>query len=685
MPMAAALSTSPNSAIPAGLRRRTAQDADIKAAKGHAAGILFVAPDGDVLLLHRASTEPNYGAHWALPGGKAEEGEAPSFAADRETKEEIGDVPAGKKKVLDQRITPTGMAFHTFAQAVPSKFVPKLNAEHSGYTWASLDKLPGPLHPAVKQTLTDRLGMADDMKPEDWQGLRDGFLKWTAEEEAEPEHAQDAMLALDRDSVRTLDKDGRLHIEVAHISKAMVCPYKGSEIPNAKALGLDEGKVYQLLRDPDELAKAAPTFNNQPLLSKHVPVTAPNYDEKIKPYIIGSTGTDCIFNAPYLDNNLVVWSGDSIQAIDDDEQKEISCGYHYRAEMTPGNFHGIAYDGVMRDIVGNHVALVKYGRAGPDVVVGDSMENLMSKPTRFAANALLLTAGYLNPVLAKDAKINLLPIFKDIKRKDFKAKPVIMALDAALKGKLAQDADMSHVAEMLDHLEHSKGEAGEDESVSEPQHKAMEAAAHGNSTLGIPKKVGAEFANADKGKAFDAEPLKAFLKEKGMGDEDIKAACDMVGGMAEVEDEEDEEAKKKLEAEKAKAEDEAKIAKDAMKDMVTKPAMDAALKQTAEATAKTVRETERGIRIALAEVRPYVGELAETLAFDSGDDVRRHALTMLGVEGAKTMHPEALKTVLSVQRKPGARPVDQDPPLGMDAAASKSFNDRFGTDRIGAA
>lgn len=35
--------------------------------------------------------------------------------------------------------------------------------------------------------------------------------------------------------------------------------------------------------------------------------------------------------------------------------------------------------------------------------------------------------------------------------------------------------------------------------VSEDQRKAMQAAAHGDSTLGIPKKVGEEFAAADPG------------------------------------------------------------------------------------------------------------------------------------------------------------------------------------------
>jgi hypothetical protein len=57
-------------------------------------------------------------------------------------------------------------------------------------------------------------------------------------------------------------------------------------------------------------------------------------------------------------------------------------------------------------------------------------------------------------------------------------------------------------------------------SVSEPQRRAMEAAARGESTLGIPKKVGKEFAAADEAKAKkDPEPSKrpkAFnaVKEK---------------------------------------------------------------------------------------------------------------------------------------------------------------------------
>jgi len=171
--------------------------------------------------------------------------------------------------------------------------------------------------------------------------------------------------AFDR-SKRDIDQDGRLHVSMSNISKAAINPYLGKEIP---ADGLDPNKTYMMYRDPDELKKGADTFNNVPVLSKHVPVSA----EKHKPEIvIGSTGTDAEFDGTYLKNSLVIWEQGAIDKIQMDIQKEISCAYRFVADMTPGEINGEQYDGVMRDIIGNHVAIVETGRAGSDVVVSDS-------------------------------------------------------------------------------------------------------------------------------------------------------------------------------------------------------------------------------------------------------------------------------------------------------------------------
>lgn len=175
-------------------------------------------------------------------------------------------------------------------------------------------------------------------------------------------------LAFDFASARSIDEDGRLHVSSSNISKANVCGYRGAEIPDWVGLGLDADKVYNLLRHPDELKKAVPTFNRLPILSEHVQVSADDHQPDL---VVGATGSHAAFDGEHMQNGLVVWKKSSIDRIQDKSQRELSSAYRYRADMTPGSYQGQAYDGVMRDIRGNHVALVRKGRAGNTVVVGD--------------------------------------------------------------------------------------------------------------------------------------------------------------------------------------------------------------------------------------------------------------------------------------------------------------------------
>jgi hypothetical protein len=210
-------------------------------------------------------------------------------------------------------------------------------------------------------------------------------------------------LAFDR-SARSIDVDGRLHVKVSNISKAAVNPYLGREIPGAVALELDPDKIYMLLRDPAELKKAAASFNNIPLLSTHVPVTADDHQPDL---VVGSTGTDAEFDGTYLKNSLVVWESIAIAGIDSREQCELSSAYRYTPVMTPGIYGGVAYDGVMTNIIGNHVALVEVGRCGADVVVGDEHPffNQTEKSPMKQKRIAMLTAALISslPKLAQDA------------------------------------------------------------------------------------------------------------------------------------------------------------------------------------------------------------------------------------------------------------------------------------------
>lgn len=218
-------------------------------------------------------------------------------------------------------------------------------------------------------------------------------------------YAEDAALsvmAFDRQSVRTFDQDGMMHIKRTPITKACINGYYGKEIPGAESMGLDPNKLYKMLRCPEELKKAAPTFNRKPLLNTHLPFLA---SAPPKDAVVGATGEDAEFDHPYLYNSMVDWDSVSIAGIDSGQQREISSSYRYRADMTPGVYNGEEYDGVMRDIVCNHVAIVPDGRAGPDVLVYDSKpigHKVMSKFEKLWATILPRLAKDSNPDEVKE-------------------------------------------------------------------------------------------------------------------------------------------------------------------------------------------------------------------------------------------------------------------------------------------
>jgi hypothetical protein len=453
----------------------------------------------------------------------------------------------------------------------------------------------------------------------------------------------DVGIAFDKASVRKIDEDGRLRVAVTNISKANVCPYLGNEIPDYDKLGLIPDKIYKLLRDPDELAKAAPTFNNIQLLMQHVPVSADDHQPDL---VVGTTGSEAEFVAPYLRNSLAIWVREGIDLVESEVQKELSSAYRYRADMTPGTFEGEQYDGVMRDIVGNHVALVKEGRAGSDVVVGDSVIPKLQETFEMFKAALLSRKGavaqgalmvFLRPKLAKDAKIDLGPVLTGLTSKNFKDKKAGLAtgVTGLVKGKLAKDANIEGLVELIDALSDVEpAEDEEDDVAIDPDDAGMD--------------------------ADPVEAMRGFLKGK-MADDDVERACAMMKPKAMDEDEDDEEKKKKEKEEAGKKTAADKVAKDTEeKDMVKKPVMDAAIKvaedaATKRAEANTMKRL-NGIRIAERAVEPLIGKV--TTALDSADAIYAAALKASDVklDGVDASAYPALVDMLVKQKAVTARP-----------------------------
>lgn len=639
---------------------------------------------------------------------------------------------------------------------------------------------------AVKETLSEmsfeleRTGKLPGN--EDWHKLYYAFNEAYKKLPGQgKDQAHDSALALDRSSIRSYDKDGRMHVEATPISKAVVNEYLGSEIPDSEQMGLDPDRKYRLLRDPAELKKAVKTFNNLPLLSKHVPVSADSHQPNL---VIGSTGTDAKFTDPYMTNSLVVWARPAIDAIEDDEQKELSCAYRYRADMTPGDFNGEPYDGVMRDLVGNHVALVKEGRAGPDVVVGDSKlmaadrimtardswnesdhpreggkfasgsgggsseeddepktasssvqvprhqvpmkkyqmshahqndrglsiekqraflkahgehETAMKKHGAFSDHPELKKAEETRTRAAAESDKESSANFKEIQAqhkasKAKKAKDTAVAkgslisrgkaMDSILK--LATDAKLDDVIELLQALEDSPVDEGADAGMGSEPHSA------------IPPHMKPEH---EEMMEEDEEPDEhAALKEhmkKHMPEDAYDEACSMLEGQAKDAEDPDEEdvdktAKEKLGAMGGKKAPpfgkdrmmmgKKKPARDAepgeQKDVVTTKAMDAAIQSAIAATkaqSKAARDAER-------EVRPWVGDLVMAHDGVSAEDVFIKALTVMGVEAGKGWPVAAYRSLVQSQPKPGSRPWGVGgaaPSMASDAADQSSYDTMF--------
>lgn len=417
------------------------------------------------------------------------------------------------------------------------------------------------------------------------------------------------ILAQDR-SLRSYDQDGRLHVESSNISKATVNPYYGSEIPNYQQLGLEPKKVYYLLRDPEELEKAAPTFNNLPLLSKHIPVSA---DEPQKEVIAGTTGSDTVFENGYLKCSLAVWDAEAIAGIESGEQVELSSAYHYTADMTAGEFEGRHYDGVMRDIVGNHVALVDVGRAGRDVVVSDAdpfhvsthraahkarpacCPDSAGMPSRKNPDSTAQNGGFTTE------KENLMKLKAGAKAR----------IQAAVQPLLAQDAELSpdELLQVIGSLT-NEVQTAEDDGEDLP-----------------PENV--ENVGTDEDEPEDGEnnPAPAEPEEP-------------------AEDEEPEEP-------------EGGAPKPAQDAAISKMAMDAAIKRAVEAE----RKRSQALATAQREVAHIVGDVA----MDNAADVYKFALEQSGID-VSGVHPSAYRAMVGMLGKSA-------PKVAMDSAnsASKQF------------
>lgn len=297
----------------------------------------------------------------------------------------------------------------------------------------------------------------------DLKKLAELFDQWLEEESKEPAHA------MDESENRYIDNNGHLIVKRTVITKAAVNPYRGSEIPNSEQLGLDPNKIYYLLRCPVELERGMNTFAAVQLLKRHIPVDA---TDSQKESTVGAIGSEF-----EMDDEGRVWAmlrvhdQEGIDYIQSGKMQELSAGYAYTPDMTAGVYNGEHYDGVMRNIQGNHVAIVERGRIGRDAIVADYMPNeiedyLMTKQVKIKQGSI----AELKTRLGMDS--------------DEAVKDVILAVHGALaldsdddkEEKKAEDEDeVVEVAEDEDEGEKDDKEEKKAEDEEEKPKTAMDA------------------------------------------------------------------------------------------------------------------------------------------------------------------------------------------------------------------
>ena len=122
--------------------------------KINAVGVWFYSITTKKYLFLMRNDEKYFG-HWALPGGKIEDGEALVETIIRECTEELGTMPKYNKLIPIEKFTiPNNyFCYHTFFCVLENEFIPILNHEHIGYAWINEDTFPSPLHPGLLSTI----------------------------------------------------------------------------------------------------------------------------------------------------------------------------------------------------------------------------------------------------------------------------------------------------------------------------------------------------------------------------------------------------------------------------------------------------------------------------------------------------------------------------------------------------
>lgn len=172
------------------------------------------------------------------------------------------------------------------------------------------------------------------------------------------------------------DVNGFWIYENTPLTKEGVFPYRGRQIDTDGSMGLDPKALYMVYRPAKELTnkETLESFNGIQFTDEHEMLGRGQRD-------VGTKRMDgTIYNvhvSPYQPGvvlcTLKVMS-EAAKNLIQQGKRQLSCGYYCDYVPENGVWNGQPYQFVQKDVIGNHVALVRKGRMGEQVSVCDSAD-----------------------------------------------------------------------------------------------------------------------------------------------------------------------------------------------------------------------------------------------------------------------------------------------------------------------
>jgi hypothetical protein len=129
-----------------------------------------------------------------------------------------------------------------------------------------------------------------------------------------------------------------------------------------------DGSVRKEFRPESEVAspESLASFAGKAITMEHPPVLLDS--ENTKNHSIGFTGTEVVYDNGFVRAVMTITDQEVIEKVMRGDVREVSAGYRVAYDPTPGvTDSGEHYDGIQKEISGNHVAIVRRGRGGPEV------------------------------------------------------------------------------------------------------------------------------------------------------------------------------------------------------------------------------------------------------------------------------------------------------------------------------